>query len=53
MKSNTKLAPMSCHCKLSLLIPHLKSLSAKKVPTLQKGKNNLTGYSDTLYKGYL
>jgi hypothetical protein len=31
MKSNSKVAPVSCHCKLSALILHLKNLSVLQV----------------------
>jgi len=30
MKSNFKLAPLSCHCKLNVLVQHLKKISAQK-----------------------
>jgi len=53
MKTNAKVAPMSCYCKLSVLIAHLKSMSAKKMPTGRKDLNNLTHYSDTLANRYM
>jgi hypothetical protein len=38
MKSNNKVAPVSCHCKLSALIPHLKNLSVRLAGGSEKGK---------------
>ena len=38
MKSNFKLAPLSCHCKLNVLVQHLKQISAQK-STGVKGSN--------------
>jgi hypothetical protein len=37
MKSNNKLAPVSCHCKLNELIPHLKSMSVQQASDSAKG----------------
>jgi hypothetical protein len=37
MKSNFKLAPVSCHCKLSELIPHLKNMSVQQTIDSAKG----------------
>ena len=53
MKSNFKLAPMSCYCKLSVLIPHLKSLSAKKTAIPAKDLEAANQYSSTLFKRYI
>ena len=53
MKSNFKLAPMSCYCKLSVLIPHLKSLSAKKTAIPVKNLESASNYSSTLFKRYI
>ena len=30
MTANFKLAPLSCHCKLNVLVHHLKKISAQK-----------------------
>jgi len=30
MNANFKLAPLSCHCKLNMLVQHLKKISAQK-----------------------
>jgi hypothetical protein len=38
MKSNFKLAPFSCHCKLNELIPHLKNMSGQQACDSDKGK---------------
>ena len=53
MKSNYKLAPMSCYCKLRVLIPHLKSLSAKKSAISGKDLEDANTYSSTLFKRYI
>lgn len=37
MKSNFKLAPVSCHCKLNELIPHLKNMSVQQDSDSAKG----------------
>ena len=37
MKSNFKLAPVSCHCKLNELIPHLKNMSVQQASDSAKG----------------
>lgn len=37
MKSNFKLAPVSCHCKLNELIPHLKNMSVQQANDSAKG----------------
>jgi hypothetical protein len=37
MKSNFKLAPVSCHCKLNELIPHLKNMSVQQGSDSAKG----------------
>jgi hypothetical protein len=37
MKSNFKLAPVSCHCKLNELIPHLKNMSVQQNSDSVKG----------------
>jgi hypothetical protein len=37
MKSNFKLAPVSCHCKLNELIPHLKNMSVQQANDSGKG----------------
>ncbi|WP_188502123.1 hypothetical protein [Pontibacter amylolyticus] len=29
MRNSTKVARVSCHCKLNMLVPHLKSLSSR------------------------
>lgn len=53
MKSNYKLAPMSCYCKLSALIPHLKSLSAKKTAIPVNDLEAANTYSNQLFKRYI
>ncbi len=54
MKANFKLAPISCHCKLSVLIPHLKSLSAMNVATAAIKKADSTFlYSGELFQRYI
>ncbi|MDB5261664.1 MAG: hypothetical protein JWQ14_945 [Adhaeribacter sp.] len=53
MKSNFKLAPMSCHCKLSVLIPHLKKLSAEKAAIAVQDLDAGHSYSGTLFKRYI
>ena len=54
MKSNFKLAPMSCHCKLNVLIPHLKSLSAQKSNSgIMHNHLPLSSQSELLFKRYI
>ncbi|WP_170252665.1 hypothetical protein [Adhaeribacter aerolatus] len=53
MKSTNKLAPMSCYCKLSVLIPHLKSLSAKKTAIPVKDLEASAAYSSQVFKRYI
>lgn len=53
MKANNKLAPMSCYCKLSVLIPHLKSLSAKKTAIPGKDLDAAHNCNGTLFKRYI
>ena len=36
MKSSSKVAPVSCHCKLSLLIVHLQYLAQERKNTARK-----------------
>ncbi|WP_190277480.1 hypothetical protein [Adhaeribacter rhizoryzae] len=50
MKANHKLAPMSCYCKLSVLIPHLKSLSAKKTAIPVQDLEAAHNYNSAVYK---
>jgi hypothetical protein len=54
MKPKFKVAPLSCHCKLSVLIPHLKSLAAQQSQTTRKRKpiNNIDS-SELLFKRYI
>lgn len=37
MKTNFKLAPVSCHCKLNELIPHLKNMSVQQTADSNRG----------------
>lgn len=37
MKTNFKLAPVSCHCKLNELIPHLKNMSVQQTGDSNRG----------------
>ena len=37
MKTNFKLAPVSCHCKLNELIPHLKNMSMQQTVDSSRG----------------
>lgn len=54
MKSNFKLAPMSCHCKLSVLIPHLKGLSAKKAGKISTEiESEISAPGEMLIKRYI
>jgi hypothetical protein len=55
MKSNYKLAPVSCHCKLNELIPHLKSMSVH--PVNESGKEGTVivhpATAEYLFKRYI
>ena len=54
MKSNSKVAPLSCHCKLSVLIPHLKNISAQQA---QRTRKKIPAYNidsaELLFKRYI
>jgi hypothetical protein len=54
MKSNFKLAPVSCHCKLNELIPHLKNISVQQA--IEPGKGTVIVHPATaeyLMKRYI
>ena len=36
LRQDTKVAPISCHCKLSLLVVHLQYLTEKRKPAAKK-----------------
>lgn len=44
---------MSCYCKLNALIPHLKSLSAKKTAIPVKDLEGTNAYANQLFKRYI
>lgn len=44
---------MSCYCKLSVLIPHLKSLSAQKSGMAYKDLEAPQDYAQMLFKRYI
>ena len=54
MKSNNKLAPISCHCKLNELIPHLKSMSVQQASDSAKGTVIIhPATAELLFKRYI
>jgi hypothetical protein len=54
MKSNFKLAPVSCHCKLSELIPHLKNMSVQQTHDSAKGTVIIhPATAELLFKRYI
>lgn len=54
MKPKFKVAPLSCHCKLSVLIPHLKSLAVQQSQTTRKRKSSINiDSAELLFKRYI
>jgi len=54
MNTNFKLAPLSCHCKLNVLVHHLKKISAQKA--IAKNKEVPVGIfsqSEMLFRRYI
>jgi len=54
MDTNFKLAPLSCHCKLNVLVHHLKKISAQK--PVAKGKEipvGIIAQNDVLFRRYI
>lgn len=54
LQPNYKVAPLSCHCKLSVLIPHLKKLAAQQSQTSRRRTsiNNIDSAA-LLFKRYI
>ncbi|MFD2248313.1 hypothetical protein [Pontibacter ruber] len=44
MRKNTKVARVSCYCKLNMLVPHLQNLSSRMQPE-HKHEKARTGFS--------
>ena len=44
MRKNTKVARVSCYCKLNMLVPHLQSLSSRMQPE-HKHEKARAGYN--------
>ena len=50
---NTKVAPVSCHCKLSLLVVHLQYLNDKRKNRMRHTTPSTAGESQTLFYQYI
>ncbi len=50
---NTKVAPVSCHCKLSLLVVHLQYLNEKRKNRTRHAAPLTTSESQTLFYQYI
>lgn len=51
--ATTKVAPISCHCKLSLLVVHLQYLNEKRKPAAVKKLLPALGEAQTLFYQYI
>ena len=54
MNANFKLAPLSCHCKLNVLVHHLRKISAQKA--MAKGKEipvGMLSQSEKMFRRFI